>query len=271
MTQDFFVKLLGGLGNQLFQFSAGFAYCLRHNKTLKFDTDGSVNGCRPEILKLLGADKYCVQKLDRTYFDLVKHRCRFIPSAFGSWVLVERGQRFERALVGDENIRGIWGYWQNERYFSDYREDIVSKINSSLGTVAVAPSDVAAIHVRGGDYLSSKAHKTLPERYYIEACRILRARGVKKFVMFTDDPLHADPIMKKISEFGALDVNKSLSAIDVLRDMSGYGNYILANSTLSWWASYLSPSVNKLVIAPLDWSAGAQSMLPGASHVSLRI
>ena len=35
--------------------------------------------------------------------------------------------------------------------------------------------------------------------------------------------------------------------------MLSCSNFILANSSFSWWAAYLSNNVNKLVVAPAKW------------------
>jgi hypothetical protein len=51
----------------------------------------------------------------------------------------------------------------------------------------------------------------------------------------------------------------SLKPFELLGKMASYRNYVIANSTLSWWAAVASCPKDKQVILPAMWGKGMKS------------
>jgi hypothetical protein len=107
---------------------------------------------------------------------------------------------------------------------------------------------ITAIHIRRGDYLKFPGHHPIPHMdYYNKSIEILRD-DTDLFMVFSDDIEWCREqfignfiFSDEIDEF-----------IDLLK-MSKCDNFIIANSSFSWWGSYLCKNNNKKTIAPFNW------------------
>lgn len=116
------------------------------------------------------------------------------------------------------------------------------------------PTDVL-IHIRRGDYTQFvSTYEQLGELYYRRAMTKMREwiPGCR-FIVFTDNPSS----VKQESYLQTDDVqffdDSSMKPWEILQEMSRFQNFIVANSTFSWWGAKLSKHANK-VIAPLHWT-----------------
>ena len=127
-----------------------------------------------------------------------------------------------------------------------------------------------SLHVRRGDYLTPENQNLYggicTDAYYIEGIRQMRERYPGcRFFLFTNDREWAR------RQFGQ-DRDKEDADITWV-DLQGAGDndymefllmsrckhHILANSSFSWWASYLNQNPGKTVLAPQRWLNGADN------------
>lgn len=147
-------------------------------------------------------------------------------------------------------------------------------------------NNACAVHVRRGDYLkfSHLYPQLTPEEYYLPAMDLMRGtHGVRKFVVVSDDVswcrqhlngsdvvfghntggLH-DRIMnssrhRTIAGASSASWHRALQRYGTLRTlrdmmlMAACRHHILANSSFSWWSSWLSEFPDRAVIAPREW------------------
>jgi len=111
-------------------------------------------------------------------------------------------------------------------------------------------SSSISMHIRRGDYLQlSNYHTNLNLNYYNNGLKYFE--NINNIYIFSDD---IEWCKKNISF-----ENKNVFFIDRQKEiydlylMSKFENFIIANSTFSWWGAYLSTAKNKKVIAPLNW------------------
>jgi len=115
-----------------------------------------------------------------------------------------------------------------------------------------------AIHIRGGDYIrnkeTSKFHGILSSDYYKKAIKIFmeKLKG-SKFFVFTDDAEYANTILNELKINYVLVDQYNLADYEELILMSNFKNFIIANSSFSWWGAWLSDYEDKIVIAPSVW------------------
>ena len=158
---------------------------------------------------------------------------------------------------------GLSGYYQSEKYFSEYRELILSIFDFKSPYKEIASeymenirnnnksSVLASIHVRRGDYLMYPDHHPVCTAEYMgSAENILREKYKDiKFLIFSDD---SDWCKKEFTGNDYIIVNLRNPYSEMLA-MSLCDHHIIANSSFSWWGAWLNRSKAKTVIAPKNW------------------
>jgi len=153
----------------------------------------------------------------------------------------------------------ISGYFQSEKYFAHHKKEIVELF---------APTKEIKEYLEN-KYLSLINHpKTVSVhiRYYFEdpsqavfiPCSTEYIRqAIDKFpkdslfVIFTNDENYSKKVLEGI-EGNFYIILKEPHYHDFYL-MSLCKNNIISNSSFSWWAAYLNPNPNKVVIAPGQW------------------
>lgn len=116
------------------------------------------------------------------------------------------------------------------------------------------------IHVRRGDYAYEPNFGILESTYYKNGLSLLRRQGLdQKVWVFSDDRGWAEQLFNfdklKNGNIHVVD-DSDLSAGEIF-DLMRYGSaYLIANSSFSWWAAYLSRNHGCRVIAPEPWFSG---------------
>lgn len=164
----------------------------------------------------------------------------------------------------------IVGYWQSNKYFHD-AEEIIRRdfefktphetTNPELSRALQHPNSVA-VHVRRGDYVSNPqaavVHGTCGIDYYIEAAHLLRQRCPNAvFFVFSDDLPWARANLRFLEPCHFVMGDTREPARD-LHLMTMAQNFIIANSSFSWWGAWLGRAPNKVVIAPRRWFANGR-------------
>lgn len=231
------VKVYGGLGNQLFQIATALAYCQKTNKSLElFPCDGNRR-------------TYYWNSLLARFADSVINE---IPNSFP--IYKELGFSFKEIPYFDGNII-LDGYFQSSKYF----KQSCSILKDSIVWPPLIPQineNVVIIHARRTDYLASEwnklVHGPLPPSYYKLGVEIIKKQidGPIEFILISDDnSFWSNPDFdflknEKVTIFNGTD-------IETLALMKSCKNFIIANSTFSWWGAYLADAQN--VIAPSRW------------------
>jgi hypothetical protein len=148
------------------------------------------------------------------------------------------------------------GHFQSWKYFHDYREIILKYFTPNFETNDYC-IDKISIHVRRGDYTAlSHIHPNLGIEYYKKA---MDEFPNDQFIVFSDDLpfvttcgwFEGDRFIFKAEETPELlgFVNAPMDLLHLIY-MSKCKAHIIANSSFSWWAAYLSG--NK-TICPSRW------------------
>jgi len=254
----------GRLGNMMFQIAAAYAYSLKHGMdytaplwgngltAANNDTDKYIsNGIQKSdiMLKYLNwfpsikRGNSIAQTFDGAY---LKHYPSKKDSS-GFYRYEENGRHEYNEIPFHENIV-IDGFFQSERYFKDYRNEIVNLFNLPYEKL----DGVTSIHVRRGDYLVY--HNSFPpvdERYLGTAMRVMARNGFKKFLVFSDDInwCKANLCKEKYPEY-EFEYSECKNEYEDLVAGSCCQNNIISNSTFSWWQAWLNRNPDKLVISP---------------------
>lgn len=131
-------------------------------------------------------------------------------------------------------------YVQSEEYFKEYADEI-----KLLYGQDIEPISQVAIHVRRGDYVNNPFYVDLMTTGYYERAMALFPN--ESFLVFSDDIEWC----KEQEIFKGCEFIHG-TEIEDLNMMAGCKGIIMANSSFSWWAAYLSKGK---VIAPKEWYA----------------
>ncbi|MGQ9492108.1 MAG: alpha-1,2-fucosyltransferase [Anaerolineae bacterium] len=271
------VKLIGGLGNQMFQYAAGRALALHHRTPLKLDISGfaeyrlrtyRLHHFRIQAELATPREVAHVTGMDRTglwkrVFWRIQH-----------WMPYYRRCTFQEDTLRpyDPNIwrtpRDVYldGYWQSEKYFADVadiiRREFQLKEEPSASSRAVAnrmhDCQAISLHVRRGDYVSNprthRVHGVCSLEYYRRCIAFIVERVERPtFFVFSDDMawtrehVPIEGLVEYVTHNGAERDYEDLWLMSQCR------HHILANSSFSWWGAWLNPNPDKLVLAPQRW------------------
>lgn len=277
------IQMAGGLGNQMFQYAL-YKQLISMGKTVKMDDEAGFRedaqrnpalaafgvayerASRQEIIEMTDSSMAFTARVRRKLFGRQNH------SYF------EESKYFQSQIFDWDNVY-LEGYWQSEKYFPDVAallrkefslESVRKNHEKGFGLSAKAESylqrmeqeESVSIHVRRGDYLLPQNQELFgnicTEQYYKEAVRMaLEKYPGCTFYLFTNDREWAAEELKKHSGFPVVLVElPGEKDYETLALMSRCKHNILANSSFSWWASFLNDNPDKLVLAPEKWLNG---------------
>jgi hypothetical protein len=230
----FSAKIVGGLGNQMFQVAAASALALQHKGIAIFNrTDPcTASGDTPRLPYWTSMFQKCL-----TYCDIN------VPWQIHS----ENWQHSVTSICPTSRFTKIEGYFQSSFYFKDFVNEIKGLFEfpehvKNWAKANLQPETVA-IHVRLGDY--EKLGWVLPSNYFVDAMD----GGGKNFLVFSDDPVGASRL------FPNLKVVNTGDEIQQMCLMSMCESLVMSNSSFSWWAAFLGN--HKKVFAPDPWFPNA--------------
>lgn len=237
------IKLVGGLGNYLFQIAAAFSYSKKYNKSLFLTKEDSV----------------VIHKHVDTYKESILHNIIFSDAKNIKFDSVYTEPGFEYFEIPE--IKGsviLDGYFQNDKFFKEHESDIrelfsypeeyLNKFKEKYKHLL--DKNICSIHVRRGDYLKSPNHHPGQNmNYYMSAIKKMSKDSL--FIIFSDDISWCKQNFPDLAEKFVF-IEGNTDDEDLLL-MSYCKNNIIANSTFSWWGAWLNNNSEKKVIAPTNW------------------
>jgi len=244
-----------GLGSQLFQIATTLALAWDNNDEACFDFNTQ---------NMPSQGKRAIQYSHSIYRNLIKVEGIEPHSIFTESSMEYTAIPYKPYMVLD-------GFFFSDKYFAHHRDRILDLLLPSKHQIIdiFAPSkytfidliseldilaqefDTCAIHFRHGDYLKySRYHPVIDIDYYLNAMDMFPSHT--RFIIFSDDIEWC----KKILIGSRYRFVESGNDLHDLYLMSLCQHQIIANSTFSWWGSWLNQNPNKLVIAPKQWYCG---------------
>ncbi|WP_417427757.1 alpha-1,2-fucosyltransferase [Halpernia sp.] len=263
------VEIMGGLGNQMFQFASARALALHRNEKFLLDKHFF--------------DNYELHNYSLHHFNiktpLLEENISFEPINF-----IEKVKAFllkkkifsiyeEKELIFNKNLftlpqKNIYlkGYFQSEKYFIKYEEQIredfkiISLLKKETTEILkiINTQNSISLHIRRGDYVNNPVanlvHGTCDLNYYYKAITIIKEKIENPvFFIFSDDINWAKENLKIEDKIYFVDFNDASTNYEDLKLMSSCKHNIIANSSFSWWGAWLNNNKNKIVIAPNKW------------------
>lgn len=257
-------RLMGGLGNQMFQYAAARALSLRLQTELRLD----LTPYSYDRLRDYGLSPYRLQFKAANLFDRL--RFKLVPGLAGATVFREPNPSEYDCTF--ESLSGnvfLDGFFQNVLYFQSAADSIreeltLTELSEEVREIAREISSVTSVsvHVRRGDYVTNpEVQELLPfcDRPYFEKAieHIGEQLTEPVFFLFSDDLSWVSEHLQIPFPFKLVSGRSPQEDIYL---MSQCSHHVIPNSTFSWWGAWLNPSPEKIVIGPDPW--GLQSGVP---------
>lgn len=281
------LRVIGGLGNQLFQFAHAFSLANRSGAHVNLDTSsfkrygGHEGFLLDELLRSSSKQLAGVELKRRDISSLLSNAVRFGPTwkPLMEWIFRTRIFWEQRAFEyrhfdltpGKEHL--FVGFWQSWRFFEADLLAIraalrkwldIDRIRATLRErLKVDPkTTLVMVHVRRGDYLiHGDTYTYLGKEYYSSALsHVLETETEPVFVIFTDEPKRVQIEGIFPDEVKYFD-DRGMTSTEILANMAACDYFVTANSTFSWWAAFIGSSMedNRRVCAPSQWLKAGDS------------
>jgi hypothetical protein len=262
-----YVKMYGGLGNQQFQYAAGLFLSKILNVEFSIDTSwfhyNKFN--TPRNLDILDyrienklsqntRSEYFINRFNKR-LNLFNPRQNYFLESRGDKLTIRSNINYSKKIIID-------GYWADQNIVNEVLTDLkdlftprsFASLKCNKLTSDTFGKNSVAVHIRRGDYVSSKKtnsyHGVLGLHYYREAYNIMQLNFPNSdYFIFSDDIEWCEDNLKFIKN--STIINLGSSSHDQ-HAMSLCNHNIIANSTFSWWAAKLNKN-NNYVIAPQNW------------------
>lgn len=233
-------RLMGGLGNMMFQIATAHSVAIRDNKEMICDI----------------RDMQIPHKPYTFYTNNILRNVKFSNDLINLNHMGEGGFHYTPIPKIDGNVKLV-GHFQSEKYFMNYKTEILKLFEIDDTTKnhllekygVIINQDTCSIHIRRGDYLGLPTHHpTQSIDYYKNAIQIVGEK--KHFLVFSDDIEWCKENFNFLNNKTFISDNKDYEDLYL---MSLCKNNIIANSTFSWWGAWLNNNENKKVIIPSKW------------------
>jgi len=290
-SRQLIVRIKGGLGNQLYGYAAARRLAFVNNMELVID---DITGFSRDyqfkreytldcfnILARKATAQERLEPFERAR-RAVRKKIQNLKKFENRNYLEQEFDDFDSRILNLQLNKDVYldGLWQSEYYFKDIenliREDLIitppvdDKNLSTAKQIEIKKS--VAIHIRWFDQDSASSDINVQLNYYQMALNEMENLLDKPYYfIFSDNPKKAKELIElPIGRFEFITHNKMAeNAIWDFWLMSQCENFIISNSTFSWWAAWLSSNNEKYVIYPIlkkdmknKWNWGYEGQMP---------
>jgi hypothetical protein len=260
------IKIKGGLGNQLFCYAFGYSIAKKYSAHLYIDKhSGFYNDWKYKRKYLLNNLNLKSNEINIILLIVLKLFLK-VNSFFNFTNFVRNFNEINmnynknNLILPKGYLYYLEGYWQSENYFFDNKFEIknqfkfinIPQFDNSI-TNLINSYITVSLHIRTFDFDNLMSENNLNLKYYHEATKFISKKYPSAFyLIFTNNlSTHIYEFINSLNLTNYIIIKPS-SNDDTLRDfflMQSCNHHIIANSTFSWWAAWLSNSEKKLVIA----------------------
>jgi|LakMenEpi03Aug12_release.lakeMendotaPanAssembly.Ray.scaffolds.fasta_scaffold27265_8 hypothetical protein len=257
------IKLMGGMGNQMFQYAIGKSLSIKYN--LPFVLDLSFLKRRD-----LGSN-FTYREFDLDHFNIDENSFVQNIQTEDFVKIVECKFEYNEGVeqtISNSNNKNFYldGHWQSPKYFGDFEKEIKQdfSLKKSIDEktenritdllIDIKHNESVMVNVRRTDYLNNNFHGVMLEDYFTKAKEIIESKINKpKYFIFSDDIEWCKNNIKFDNMFIVDHTYKGNKFEIYLELMKSCKHFIIPNSTFAWWAAWLSDNKNKIVVCPQKW------------------
>lgn len=258
-------RISDGLGNQLFQYACAYSMYRKTGKEIvldpmysgklrkyqldEFNIEFHKRFVNKQLDYILGVGKRQSAPIKLWYRDKkIKIKKYNVKKEQGNMI-------YDNAIYDYDNGYFV-GFWQSYKYFDEFYEEIKQQFQMKAKLSAAAmeykkhmnEEMSVSLHIRRTDYVRSVNNVCLKQDFYKIALDNMRDQvGEFKLYIFTDDKEFVRENFK-LHEYQLVENVTDLEEFVLMQQCK---HHIIANSTFSWWAAYLSENKGGVVYAPV--------------------
>lgn len=267
------VKLMGGLGNQMFQYAIGRS--LAHDLGEELYLDVSFYDRRHSLdttprhyelyhLNVIGnvVRRGVICRILMFFLENLVKKCPFVYRKY----IREKKLAYNASVINKGHNMYLDGYWQCEKYFlhneaiirQDFQVITLQSEANKRWSELISRTTSVCLHVRRGDYVTNAAanstHGLCSLAYYHEAIEYISKKvQYPVFFVFSDDMEWTKSMISFSHKVYYMGHNGPDEDYEDLRLMMQCKHFIIANSSFSWWGAWLGSYEGKIVVCPKDW------------------
>ena len=248
------VKLMGGMGNQMFQYAMAKSMSMKYNVPFLMDRYSLDNfDWRNYDLDLFNIEENFIKEpVESLFIDEGWSDLTFRPNIYN--------------ILDNKEIENIYlqGYFQHIEYtepiYDILKKEFTLKNEITNQRTLDLMSDIrdnnsVMLNVRRTDFVNNPHHGTMDVDYYNKAISIINKNVENpKYFIFSDDIEWCKENLSNIENSFIVDHSyKGDRFGEYLELMKNCKHFIIPNSSFAWWSAYLCDNKNKIVIAPEKW------------------
>ncbi len=256
------VDIFGGYGNQLFQIC--FALYLKKNGYNPYLYTFGQDNNEDHNIYMVENEDYNLRKINNSSQNLLRKIKKINIIDKSLFTVLKQDATAEIKNLNFPNkkmVTSFNGFWQDKYFvdevFEEFKFGLLKNKVIKESLEIVAPRGSTMVHIRRADFPAY-----LPLNYYKDAISKACLVDNFSFDIITDDP----EWVKSCNEFRnanniygpSLEDDIKTDTINTFANMLRYENYIISNSTYSWWAAKIGEKKNSLVYYPFPHFPGYQ-------------
>ena len=266
-------NIVGGLGNQMFQYAAGYSLSQRTGQSHKLHLNdySFINDRKFELenvfeLKATFASSSDVKKIIGNKGSLYTRKLLY-KLGLSRNILKEKPYVLNKLFFEINGPLYLDGYWQNQKYFQNIKDDLIQDftLRDSLGDVSkkylkkIKESNSISMHIRRGDYVhdshTNSIHGVCSLDYYEDAEKYFNNKiSNATYFIFSDDIEWCKNNLNFELPTNFIDHEYAGEKFQsYLQLMTNCKHFIIPNSSFGWWAAWLANFSKKIVVAPKKW------------------
>lgn len=257
-----------GPGNQMFMYARAYSLAKKYQQKILILSEISGYSVRQNILQKLNLDKKMMIGFLRLDWTQNQYVFRFLRKLIFDIILqlpffvqIKQKAKDSRLMCDAPELRKhkiyvLDGYWECHEYFDEYRDDLVRQfvpnypLEKEIQKTAtrMQRENSVAVHIRKGDF--TQFGRLISDDYYEQSIRKMRTViSNPMFYILTESEETKESYRCK-KDFHIIDCDTETKYIDEWFLLSKCKHHIIANSTYSWWSSYVSNQKGKIVVFP---------------------
>ncbi len=257
------IRLMGGVGNQMFQYALGKVMALSLNRKLVIET-GLLKGTKLSSGITPRNFDLDIFNIDLEFFDLDLH----VKKNDKVYSIDEIGFRYDPNLF--ELIKSInhsvmlTGYWQSYKYLEIFNNVIKTDFTIKAPLInhweelskQILSTESIMLNVRRTDYLQKlHYHGVVTKKYLQKAISLVKTKIPDPYFFIFSDDINwcKENIGLKRNIFFVDEKYYDNKYQFYLKLMTLCKHFILSNSSFAWWSAYLGAGSKSIVILPKEW------------------